>query len=138
MGDKILVDTSAWIDFFRKKDLGIYRLVSELLKEKRAVGTGIICLELLRGGKTTKEMNYLDDLFEVIEMVSPNRQTFISAGKMGQTLARRGFALSVVDLLIAQVAMESNLSLLTLDGHFKVIKKNFPLKLTDFGQMKKD
>jgi predicted nucleic acid-binding protein len=131
MEDNILIDTSAWIDFFRKKDLGIFTLVAKLLKEKRAVGSGIIALELLRGGKTIKELIYLNDLFEVIEMVDPNPQSYLLAGKMGYTLARKGHTLSVVDLLIAQQAIENNLILLTLDKHFKIIKKNFPLKLLE-------
>ena len=131
MDDKILIDTSAWIDFFRKKNLGIHSLVAKLLKEKRAVGSGIIALELIRGGKTLKELNYLNDLFEVIEMVYPDPQSFLLAGKMGYALARKGQTLSVVDLLIAQQAIENNLTLLTLDNHFKIIKKNFSLKLLE-------
>jgi len=131
MEDKILIDTSIWINFFRKKDLRIYTLVAKLLKERRAIGSGIISLELLKGGKTLKELNYLSDLFEVIEMVFPNPQSYILAGKMGYALARKGHTLSVVDLLIAQLAVENNLTLLTLDKHFKIIRKNFPLKLLD-------
>jgi len=111
MEDKILIDTSIWINFFRKKDLKIYTLVANLLKERRAVGTGIISLEFLKGGKTIKELNYLSDLFELIEMVFPNPQSYILAGKMGYALARKGHTLSVVDLLIAQLAIENNLSL---------------------------
>jgi tRNA(fMet)-specific endonuclease VapC len=131
MEDKILIDTSAWIEFFRKKDLGIFALVARLLKEKRAVGSGIIALELLRGGKTLKELNVLNDLFEVIEMVYPDSQSFFLAGKMGYALARKGQTLSVVDLLIAQQAIENNLTLLTLDKHFKIIKRNFSLKILE-------
>jgi predicted nucleic acid-binding protein len=131
MEDKILIDTSAWIDFFRKNDLKTYALVAKLLKENRAVASGIIALELLRGGKTIKELNYLHDLFEVIEMVSPNSPSFLLAGKMGFSLARKGYTLSVVDLLIAQLAIENNLALLTLDQHFRIIKKNSSLKLLE-------
>ena len=131
MNDKILIDTSAWIDFFRKKNLAIHSLVAKLLKEKRAVGSGIIALELIRGGKALKELNVLNDLFEVIEMVYPDPQSFFLAGKMGYSLARKGQTLSVVDLLIAQQAIENNLTLLTLDSHFKIIKKYFSLKLLE-------
>lgn len=131
MEDKILIDTSAWIDFFRKKDLGIYRLVAKLLKEKRAVGSGIIALELIRGGKTIKELNYLNDLFEVIDTVDPNPQSYFLAGKLGYALARKGHTVSIVDLLIAQLAIENNLALLTLDKHFQIIKKYSSLRLQE-------
>ena len=131
MEDKILIDTSAWIEFFRKKDLRIFSLVSKLLREKRAVGSGIIFLELIRGGKTIKELNYLNDLYEVIDMIDPNPQSYLLAGRLGYALARKGHTLSVVDLLIAQLAMEKNLALLTLDKHFQVIKKYSSLRLQE-------
>ncbi len=131
MEDKVLIDTSVWIDFFRKKDHRIFELVAKLLKDKRAVASGVIALELLRGGKTIKELNYLQDLFEVIEMVFPNPQSYLLAGKMGYSLARKGHTLGVVDLLIARMAIENNLVLLTLDQHFKIIKKNSTLQLLE-------
>ena len=53
----------------------------------------------------------------------------IDAGKMGYKLARQGYTLSVIDLLIAQLVIEKNLFLLTLDKHFKSVTKSFPLKL---------
>ncbi len=56
MVDKVLVDTSAWIDFFRKKEPERHELVATLLREGRAMGTGIVSLELLRGAKTSKEL----------------------------------------------------------------------------------
>jgi predicted nucleic acid-binding protein len=129
MEDRTLIDTSVWIDFFRKRDPGIYALVAKLLKENKAVGSGIIALELIRGGKTIKELSVLNDLFEVIEMVDPDRQSYLLAGKLGFALARKGHTLSVVDLLIAQLAMENDLTLLTLDNHFKIIRKNSSLRL---------
>ncbi len=55
MADKVLVDTSAWIDFFRMKDPELHKLVAMLLREGRPCGTGIIVSELIRGAKTTKE-----------------------------------------------------------------------------------
>jgi predicted nucleic acid-binding protein len=104
--------------------------VVTLLKEKLAVCSGIIALELIRGGKTIKELNYLNDLFEVVEMVYPNPNSYLLAGKMGYALARKGHTLSVVDLLIAQQAIDNNLTLLTLDNHFKIIQKNSSLRLS--------
>ena len=129
MVDRVLVDTSAWIDFFRKKDLTLHKLVATLLRETRAVGTGIVALELLRGSKTTKEFAYVSELFETIEVVNESASTYTDAGRMGYELARRGHTLSVVDLLIAQLAIDHQLQLLSLDKHFAIIAEAFPLKL---------
>ena len=129
MRDKVLVDTSAWIDFFRRKDPGRHAFVANLLREARAVGAGLIFLELLRGAKTGKELNVVSRLSETVEMVYQSPATYIHAGKMGYELARKGHILSVVDLAIAQLAIENGLPLLTFDRHFETIAKSFPLKL---------
>jgi predicted nucleic acid-binding protein len=129
MADKVLVDTSAWIDFFRKREPERHELVATLLREGRAMGTGIVALELLRGAKTTKELKLVSELFETLNMVYQAPSTYVAAGKMGYDLARNGYTLSTVDLLIAQIAIENELSLLTLDRHFLTIGEYFPLKL---------
>jgi len=129
MVDKVLVDTSAWIDFFRKKEPERHELVATLLREGRATGTGIVALELLRGAKTSKELTLVSELFETIEMVYQTPSTYSAAGKIGYDMARNGYTLSTVDLLIAQLAMENDMSLLTLDQHFAIIAEHFPLKL---------
>lgn len=129
MADKVLVDTSAWIDFFRMKDPELHKLVATLLREGRACGTGIIVLELIRGAKTTKELAVVSELFETIEMVYQSPATYVDAGKMGYELARKGHNLGVVDLLIARLVLEKDLLLLTLDKHFEIIVKTFPLRL---------
>jgi len=131
MADKVLVDTSAWIDFFRKKDPGRHELVAALLRDGHATGTGIVALELLRGAKTAKELKLVSELFENIDMVYQTPSTYSTAGRMGYKLARNGYTLSTVDLLIAQIAIENDLSLLTLDQHFLSIAERFPLKLVD-------
>jgi len=129
MADKVLVDTSAWIDFFRKVDPGRHELVTILLREGHATGTGIVALELFRGAKTTKELKLVSELFENIEMVYQTPTTYSAAGRMGYELARKGYTLSTVDILIAQIVIENDLSLLTLDQHFAIIAEHFPLKL---------
>jgi len=126
-----LIDTSAWIEFFRKRDERIFSLVAGLLREKKAVGSGLIILELLRGGKSLKELNVINELFSLIENVHPTPETFLLAGKMGYELSKKGNTLGVVDLLIAQLSLENDLALLSLDKHFKVVATTFDLRLLD-------
>ena len=129
MRDRVLVDTSAWITFFRRKDRRLYDLVSAVLRAGEAVGAGLILLELVRGAKSSREVNVITELFRVLETVSPTETTYMDAGKMGYELARKGHTLGVVDLILAQLALENDLSLLTLDQHFETIANKFPLKL---------
>ena len=131
MGGKVLIDTSGWIEFFRKRDERIYCLVAALLREEKAVGSGLILLELLRGGKSSKELNLISELFSLIENVHANPETFLRAGKMGYELSKKGSTLAVADLLIAQLSIENHLALLSLDKHFKMVAAAFDLKLFD-------
>ena len=132
MPGSVLIDTSAWIDFFRKKDNPVFDLVAGYLRDKKAVGCGIIRLELLRGGKSLKELTVINQLFMVIERIDPNPETYRLAGELGYSLAKKGENPGVVDLLIAQMAVENRLRLLTLDNHFKIIQKFTKLDLVAF------
>jgi hypothetical protein len=131
MDGKVLVDTSAWIEFFRKKNIYWFNLVAGLLREERAVWTGIVVLELIRGGKSQKELDVIMEMMGVVDLVEPGSETYIAAGEKGYSLARKGQTFSVVDLLIAQLALENNLALLSLDNHFKLLSKSFALKLIE-------
>ncbi len=129
MDAKVLVDTSAWISFFRGKDPRLTEQISSLLESGRAVCTGIIALELINGAKGQKELQALSCLFDVTQHAAAGESTFFKAGRLGYELARKGHTLSAVDLLIAQTAIENNLRLLTLDEHFRVIEKHGALDL---------
>ena len=132
MKGSVLIDTSAWIEFFRKKNEPVFDLVAGYLRDQKAVGSGIVLLELLRGGKSLKELTVINELFSVIKMVNPNPESYRLAGQLGYSIAKKGTTLGVVDLLIAQVAFENRLKLLTMDNHFKIIQKHSRLDLVPF------
>jgi predicted nucleic acid-binding protein len=61
--DKVIVDTSAWIDSFRSSaNQSLSLLVKDLILQDRVLLPGIIRAELLRGTKTKKEFNRLAEL----------------------------------------------------------------------------
>jgi hypothetical protein len=130
MDAKVLIDTSAWIAFFRGKDPELTERIAALLKSGKAGYTGIIALELINGAKGQKELEILYDAFDAMQLIAVNETTFLLAGKLGYELARKGQTLSPVDLLIAQSAIENDLSLMTYDEHFAVIAKRSTLTLS--------
>jgi hypothetical protein len=132
MNGSVLIDTSAWIEFFRKKNEPVFDLVAGYLRDQKAVGSGIVLLELLRGGKSLKELTVINELFSVIKMVDPNPESYRMAGEMGFSISKKGNPIGVVDLLVAQMAVENRLRLLTLDNHFKTIQKFTKLDLVAF------
>ena len=65
--DKVIIDTSAWIDSFRPKaDKSFSLLVKDLVLKNRVLMPGIIKTELLRGTKTKSEFDRLYDLLKGI------------------------------------------------------------------------
>ena len=81
MDAKVLVDTSVWITFFRKKDSELTERIATLLKSGRAVYTGIIALELINGAKGQHELRILYDAFDTMQGIVINENTYLHAGK---------------------------------------------------------
>lgn len=129
MPDRVLVDTSAWIEFFRKRESSVSLMVGEYLKLNQACYTGPIAIELFQGAKTGKEVEVIDQLLETIHHVEITRSHYHHAGQIGHKAARSGKIFSVVDLILAVVAHDEQLRLLSLDTHFKEISQFCPLLL---------
>ncbi len=129
MKDKILVDTSVWIDFFRNQNTAISSSLKELLRQEKTAVTGIIVTELYRGAKGKKELSFLESFLEVIHHIKMDEEIYHKAGRMGYRLSRQGIHIGTVDLVIAQTALEHGTTLYSLDSHFTKIAAHFPLAL---------
>ncbi len=129
MPDKILVDSSVWIEFFRKKESRISPKLREYLKLNQACYTGPIAVELYQGAKSDKEIRILDQLFQTIPYVEVTRSHYHHAGLIGQKAAREGKIFSSVDMILATVAHDEQLSLFSLDTHFREISHYCKLSL---------
>lgn len=46
---RVLIDTCAWIDFFKSKTGALGNLVAELIETNQAAITGVVIVELLQG-----------------------------------------------------------------------------------------
>lgn len=129
MKDKVLIDTSVWIEYFRKNGSEVSSKLKNILVEERAAITGIILLELQRGAAGETELKFLDRFLTAIHYVLTKEESYKNAGVMGYNLSKKGINIGTVDLLIARTAIENNIPLYTLDRHFKEIAVHFPLLL---------
>src|SRR3989304_6736323 len=129
MKDKVLIDTSVWIGFFRKSGSEVSNRLKDILVEERAAVTGIISLELQRGAAGETELRFLDRFLGALNYIPTKEESYKKAGLMGYNLSKKGIHVGTVDLLIAQAAIENNIPLYTLDKHFKEIARRFPLLL---------
>lgn len=129
MSDKVLVDTSVWIAFFRNADPGVSERLSGLLRKGVPAYTGLIETELRRGAKSPVELQVLRDLFRSISYVPMEEAYFTGAGDMGRTLLQKGVSVGTIDLLLAHIAIQNGIALYSLDRHFTSIAKHLPLNL---------
>jgi len=131
MPDKVLVDTSVWIEFFRKKESTVSSKLREYLKLNQVCYTGPIAVELYRGAKTYKEIQIIDQLLQTITYTEITRTHYHRAGLISQKAAREGKAFSTIDMILATVAHDEQLQLFSLDTHFQDISRYCPLSLVN-------
>ncbi len=129
MPDKVLIDTSVWIQFFRRKESGISSKLREYLKLNQVCYAGPIAVELYQGAKSDKEIKILDQLFETISYVEITRSHYHHAGLISQKAAREGKIFGSIDIILATVCHDENLALFSLDNHFQEISRYCPLCL---------
>jgi tRNA(fMet)-specific endonuclease VapC len=118
----ILVDTSAWIEFFRGRDPMAQR-VDALLESNDVAVCGPIITELRRGFRSSADRKRMLPLLEACYCLPQPEQLWEDAGDMGFALGRKGVSVKTLDLLIAGYALFHAVALLTADGDFKQIQK---------------
>jgi len=129
MPDKILVDTSVWIEFFRKERSAVSQKIRGYLELNQVCYTGPVAIELYQGAKTRKECEVIDHLLQAIDYIEIARKHYHHAGRISHDAARSGQIFSIVDLILAVVAHDEQLRLFSLDSHFKDISRFCPLSL---------
>jgi predicted nucleic acid-binding protein len=128
---RLLVDTSAWVDFLGGERTAVSR-VGELLEEGGAVICGPVAAELLSGARTSREFAVLKELADGLETVSDPDRMWARVGDYRFALARGGFLAGLIDLVIAATALDAGLPLLTRDRDFERIRTVVPIELDLF------
>ncbi len=125
----ILVDTSAWVDFFR--GAGTYAdRVDELLALDEVALCGPVVTELRRGTRTPFERKKMLPLLAGCHSLEQPAQLWQEAGDLGFLLARRGVSAKTLDLLIATYALFHGVAILSTDKDFRAMSKaGIPLLL---------
>lgn len=117
MKDKILADTSVWIEFF-KKESEIGDKLSSLLAEGSVTICGIVIFELLQGIKSDKEKSIILNAISELPYIEMDSSLWQKSAMLAASLRRKGITLPLSDVIIASISLEHNLSIFTLDKHF--------------------
>lgn len=127
--ERVLIDTSAWVSYFR----GGFPEISE--KVDRLLGGGEVCVpkiviaELVQGAKSQRELSTIEDFFDAFIILDQSPETWLKAGKLSRQLRMKGKTIHLLDCYIAVIAEENACAILTLDDHFKEIQRVMPLAL---------
>jgi tRNA(fMet)-specific endonuclease VapC len=125
----ILVDTSAWLEFFRGRD-PLATAVDDALASGEAALCGPVETELRRGLRDERERTKVLPLLEACHRLEQPRELWLEAGDLGFVLRRRGFTPKTVDLLIAAYALSHAVALLTADKDFMAMQRaGIPLQV---------
>jgi len=117
----ILIDTSAWIDFFR----GNGRLAEDVdraLEDGEAAVCGPVLTELRRGLRSRGERARVLLHLGGCRLLAEPADLWNEAGDLGFMLRPKGLTLKTLDLLIACHALAHKVPLLTGDGDFKLMR----------------
>jgi hypothetical protein len=118
----ILIDTSAWIAFFRDHGPAA-TIVDRALEDDEAALCGPVLTEIRRGFKSATDRKRTLPLLEACHHLPQPKDLWEEAGDLGFALARRGATIKTVDLLIATYALASDVAVLTLDEDFRLIAR---------------
>jgi predicted nucleic acid-binding protein len=125
--DKVLVDTSVWIEFFRKKE-PCYSSVLELIDSDRIVCVDMIFAELLQGAKSKKEFNAIKEFLYIFDFLAESEKVWELAGTTSFKLQRKGKTAALSACYIAAFAKVHNVKLFTKDKHVSVIQKELNME----------
>jgi hypothetical protein len=130
--ERIIVDTSVWIEYFRNKSADLIDFVTEVVKSRQICVPRIVLAELMQGAKSEKELSVIGEFMEAFTIVDQTDQSWLKAGRLSYELKRKGKNINLTDCYIAVLAQENDCAVLTLDRHFKDIRQHTRLPLVDF------
>lgn len=128
-GDRVLIDTSVWISYFKDRDSRLSDKVDEILTSAHVYIPKVVIAELMQGAKSEKEIAVIEDFFEAFTVIDHTESTWEQAGRLSFSMKRKGITIHLIDCYLAITAQENNCKLFSLDEHFKSIKKFTPLEI---------
>lgn len=124
----VVVETSAWIDFFRGEKQAVDR-IAPLVRSDRIAVTGAIIAEVTSGASTASVFHQLRKRLSALGYLADPSDLWDRVAEARFSLARRGLQAHLVDLVIAITTSAANHRLLTKDRDFEAIAQVVPLDL---------
>ncbi len=117
----VLVDSSAWIELFRKKgDVIVSLALENLIEEMQACFCGIVKLEVL-GGARDDEKTVISNLFSLLPYLPQTEGVWDEAIRFQWRVRKHGLNIPWSDVLIAVVANRNGHRIYSRDKHFDTL-----------------
>jgi predicted nucleic acid-binding protein len=125
----ILVDTSVWIEFFEGGSHWTTERLKEKINDRETIAyLDMIFLEIIQGVRERSDREDLHLKFQSFVDLPVKRSTVMLAAGMYQDLQRKGIRIrSIIDCLIASVAIETGAILLHKDRDYDYIAQYYPI-----------
>lgn len=122
-----LVDSSVWIDWFKRGRRPATLLLDELIDTASLALAPVVLQELLMGARNPEQLSRLRRHFDAMRMLPPSVQTYAFAGELYARCRWAGITpRSPHDCLIAATAIEHGVPLLHDDRDFERIAEVEP------------
>lgn len=118
-----LIDSSAWVEFLRRKgDPAVKQQVARLLAVDQVAYTCPIRFELWSGVKPAEEAD-LKEAFHLSHHFPFEQNDWREAAMLERQLRAAGLTIPRNDLFVATVAIRAELSVVCRDAHFDAMRK---------------
>lgn len=134
----ILVDTSAWVEFFRDPLSQWGKTVDLLLGEERVCTTALVMVEVVSGARNRAEFERLRTDFQALPRVDPPPSLWEDMLESRWRLKTQGITgVSIPDLIVAHVALAHGKVILTRDKDFWRMESTLGLSIFYLPEVKK-
>lgn len=127
---RILVDSSIWIEFFRRSEAPASLILDSLLAHRLVYTTGLVKAEVVPGAQSPRDFRRLQALFNALPL-APEREGFWAhLIRFRHRLQTKGVTgIGIPDLIVATVAIQNRKLVFTADEDFPRMLPHVPVRL---------
>jgi predicted nucleic acid-binding protein len=127
--ERILIDTSVWIEYFRSAASRITEKTEKILDEDEVFVPKMVLAELIQGAKSAKEIGVIEGFFGAFHIIDQSDETWLKAALLAYNLKKKGKTIHLSDCYVAVIAKEHDCKIFTLNRHFQEIQSLTDIEL---------